>query len=379
MNAPTQLEDRLRHGLQAAASALPPAEAVRGRPGQHQAHPPRKRWVVVAVSGAAAAAVVVAAVFVANRGEDQPDVRLDPVEPANIPGETGQPEPPGEGGDAEEPPAQDTEVEAANGMVPGQAVIVDTELRTYGPDGSQTGTVSLADLGDVQAASSDLAGGWVACGLLDGALVWYPVDGESVTLESTSPMCVADAVRVVDSAEGPTAIYAAMGPGGMMESSFHAVVLATGEDRELALPIDPQGFYSWSAATGRIALHSDEAGLQVFDLATGESLPVAAIDVGGPASDLVLSPDGTSVALLTGDIVSDATDLVVYDAATGAERYRESFAMSLEGAQLSYDGTTVAVGNYYDGHDDVVYPPVTVFDVATPETRHTIDVHGTVL
>lgn len=373
MNAPTLLEDRLRHGLQAAAAALPPAEEVRARP-RPAAHPGpfRPRWMVAALGSAAAAAVVAGAVVVAGDGDGQPDVRSDPVGTPGTGGQTTEPAPDG-------PP--DLEVTGpANGQVPGQAVVVGDELRTYGPDGAQTGAMSLAPLEQVQAASSDLAGGWVACGMsgpAGGQLVWFPQGGEPTPLEGTSVTCMADAVKVIDAPEGPTAVYLGVGPGGSIGSHYAAVVLATGEIRQLTLPVDPMGFYSWAATTGKAAFYSDATGFQLFDLATGEALPAAAIDPGGPVDDLVLSPDGATVALLTGDIVSPATDLVVYDVATGAELHREAFAMSLEGAELSYDGTTVAVGNYYDA-GDVPYPPVTVIDLST-QARHTIDAHGLVL
>jgi hypothetical protein len=391
MNAPTALEDRLRRGLHAAADALPPAspQPRRGRP-----RASRKRWVAGGIATAAAVAAVVGAVVVGGRQGEQPSVELEATTPqegttADSPASPGSPDP---------------VVAATNGMVPGQAVVVGNELRTYGPDGGQTGTLSLAPLDDVQAASSDLAGGWVACGMTSVAaadaaatsgtttttvpadepvggisdpLIWYPADRAPIALEEASPVCMASAVRVVDTPEGPTAVYSAFGSAGF---SFRAVVLATGEDRELSIPLDPTGFYASSASPGRIIVHSDEHGLQLFDLTTGEDLPVAAIDLASPGhvSDIALSPDAASLAVIVGE-VAGPSDLVVYDLATGAELYRETFPLlATEGAELSYDGTKVAVGNYYDGHDDVVYPPVTVIDLATG-ARHTIDVYGLVL
>jgi hypothetical protein len=152
-----------------------------------------------------------------------------------------------------------------------------------------------------------------------------------------------------------------------------AVVLATGEHREIALPadVDPNDFYRWAATSNRVVLHGTESGLVVFDWTTGETVPTAAIDPGDP-SDVALSNDGTSMAVIVGD-VARPSDLVIYDLATGAERFRETFpTLATEGAQLSYDGTVVAVGNFYD---DVVYPPVTVIDLTTG-ARHNIDVYG---
>lgn len=391
MSPQIELENRLRRGLHAAAEAVPPAPVEPPAPGVvvlRRGAPPVRRWALGLVATAAAGAAVVGAVAVAGPSGGGDDVRLEPTQETPAPPDAGEPI-------------------LANGMVPGQAVIVGTELRTYGPDGSQTGTMSLAPLEDVQAASSDLAGGWVACGIItttpersssppdystttvpvtsDGAvpdgsppgafadpLVWFPADGEPVVVESAAPLCMADAVRVVDSPEGPTAVYL-----GDFEFTLHAVVLATGEDRIVNLPVDSTGFYRWSASTGRVVVNSDETGPQLFDLTTGEVLPTVPIDIGG-ASDVVLSPNGVSLAALTGDPAEGPSNLVVYDLATGAELFRERVDMPLEGAQLSYDGTTVAVGNFYDGYDDVVYPPVAVIDLASG-ARHTIDVHGLVL
>jgi hypothetical protein len=43
----------------------------------------------------------------------------------------------------------------------------------------------------------------------------------------------------------------------------------------------------------------------------------------------------------------------------------------VEGSQLTFDGTSVAVGSFYEGQ-------ATVFDVATGSER-TIDAHGVIL
>jgi hypothetical protein len=415
MNAPTPLlEQRLRRGLSAAADAVPPVELTRGgRAGRGPSgRGPRRRWLVVAVGSAAA--VVAGALVAAHGGDGGPrDVVTETDTDVAQPG-------------------QDTEVAPANGHVPGQAVVVGDELRTYGPDGAQTGAVSLAPLEDVQAVSSDLTGGWVGCGLTTppadsggqasdtsfgedpgtgatpsgedpgteraareasampgegtgagaDSLLWFPADGEPTPLTSTSTFCSADAVQVVDAPEGPTAIYDSFRPvdpedPDQATGELHAVVLSTGEDRPLGIDFEP-GDAMWAVSTGRL-LVQDTGGVRLLDIATGDELPLGDVTIDRSSSDLVLSPDATSAAWLTGDPMQDATDLVVVDLATGAERYRETFPMSLEGAQLSYDGTTVAVGNFYEGHDAVEYPPVTVFDLADPQARRTIDVHGTVL
>ena len=56
------------------------------------------------------------------------------------------------------------------------------------------------------------------------------------------------------------------------------------------------------------------------------------------------------------------------DLASGAELFRRPDAAPAEGGQLTFDGTSVAVGNFYDGQ-------ATVFEVATGAER-TIDAHG---
>jgi hypothetical protein len=402
MNAPTALEDRIRRGLRDAAAAIPPADP-QPQP-RHRPQPSgRPRWTFRLAAGAAAMAAVVAAVVFVAGGDDE---------------QTGEVEV----GTPDEATPQQQEPPAIEHPVPGQAVVVGTELRTYDAAGAQTGTVDLAPLTDVQGISSDLTGGWVACGMSDrppaapsgdagsgqttttvpsggadpsgswndGEIVleseerievpasesfrWFPADGEPVELPWGGLLCMADSVQVVDTPDGPTALYTSMSTGEMVGFGLGAVVLSTGEPREVALPagVDPNGFYRWSATSNRIALYSVESGLVVFDWTTGQTVATPAIDL-GDASDIKLSHDGTSIAAITGDDIAGPSDLVVYDLNTGAERFRETFpTLSLEGAQLAYDGTVVAVGSFYDQPD---YPPVTVIDITTG-ARHTVDAHG---
>lgn len=404
MTTTSDLEDRLRRGLQAAGEALPAAaheppvvgEGARPRPSHraagrrgarsragggrrrpaHRAPSGRGRWgATMAAVGVAAAAVVAVVGVVATRdGGDGtrggPAVRSAPERQTTT--TTAPPHEPG----------------PANGDRPGEAVIRDDVLHAYDDQSRETGTVDLAPLDNIQAASSDLDGGWVVCGDLPVApaeesglpagatsfrttLMWFPRDRDPVELQQTSlTMCMADSVQVVDSPEGPTAVYDAFGGGAPVPEGWHAVVLATGADR--ALDVAPGGgFRRWAAATDRLAVHVDETGLRLHDLATGAEVPIAPIDIESP-SDLSLAPDGTSLAVITGD-VSGPTELVVHDLATGEERFRESMSMPAEGAQLSYDGERVAFGNWYEGNG-----PVTVVDLATG-ARHTIDTHGLVL
>jgi WD40 repeat protein len=186
-----------------------------------------------------------------------------------------------------------------------------------------------------------------------------------------STMCVADSVHVVDSADGPIAVSGGLNMGDPAGPMFTvgAIVLATGEERELPIP-GSNDLVRWSVTTDRL-LTAGPDGFRLYDLATGDEVPMADIDAGGP-SDVVLAPDGASVAVITGD-ASGPTDVSVYDVATGEQRFTEQLSMAAEGAQLSYDGTTLAYGNYYDS-----YGPFTVIDLASG-ARHTIDAHGVVL
>jgi hypothetical protein len=379
MNAPTQLEDRLRRGLQAAADALPEASLAPSLPGG-DGRPARRDdranrpWMPLV-----AAVAVVAAATAAFVAVNQPD---DSGNDSEVEVAT-----PGEGAQAPH------EVRPANGRVPGQAVVVEgadgtSDLNTYGPDGAPTGTVDLAPLEDVQVAGSDLQGGWVACGSIYGGpdtgegtprtdftdqIMWFPAGSEPVVLETRpESFCIADSMQVVDAPEGPTVVYLAQPYDAGI--ALHAIVLATGEQREVPLRVEATNDSRWAASTGLVVATVDDGPLQLFDLVSGDSLPIAAIDV-PRASDIVLSPDATSVALIvdpTGEL--EPAEVVVYDLATGAERFRETFQMNLEGAQLSYDGTTLAVGNWSDDYGGTT----TVIDLASG-ARHTIDSHGLVL
>jgi hypothetical protein len=301
-------------------------------------------------------------------------------------------------------------------MVPGGAVVVGNQLRTYGADGTQTGTMELARFTDVRSASSDLDGGWVVCGRhpltpaeaeqarreareqvaeipeeeqarieaeagvrlseLDGPtardeLVWYPAGREPVVVDE-SALCADDSVHVVDSADGPIAVVGTMDlgdPAGGMRYTARAIVLATGQERELPFPGSSQ-LVRWSVTSDRL-LTAGPDGFGLYDMATGGELPMAAIDAGAP-SDVVLAPDGASVAVISG-AASGPTDVSVYEVATGEQRFTERLPMGAEGAELSYDGTTLAYGNYYDR-----YGPFTVVDLASG-ARHTIEAHGVLL
>jgi hypothetical protein len=84
-------------------------------------------------------------------------------------------------------------------------------------------------------------------------------------------------------------------------------------------------------------------------------------------ADLELAPDGATLAGLVGE-VSAASDIVVFDLASGAELLRRTVPVTVDGSELSFDGTSVAVGSFGRGQ-------ITVFDVATGAER-TVDAHG---
>jgi hypothetical protein len=345
-----------------------------------------------------------------------------------------------------------------NGSVPGRALATGSELLTFAADGTPTGSVDMAPLEHVHSATSDLDGGWVACGTgpyrtfeelnpdlspeeladleaeLEGVkdevrdevreaqeqgssgttsttsttvfaadaaptspddtvaelevsevrggwpsmLVWFPAGRDPIVLDDNLalPGCIASTVQVVDSPDGPVLLLGGVSfgeAGGDMHPRLDGVVLATGERREYDVPPLDGLPTDWSVTTGKALTHIDGVGLQLFDLATNEQVPTAAIDPGG-IGGLALAHDGETAAVLTRDDgVLDSVEAIVYDLASGDELFRRSFAMSPEGDQLSYDGTTLAVGNFYDR-----YGPVTVIDVATG-VEHTIGGHGVVL
>jgi hypothetical protein len=83
------------------------------------------------------------------------------------------------------------------------------------------------------------------------------------------------------------------------------------------------------AAATALARPAPRARLTVRDLASGEPVPVAPIELpvrapeareGALTSDIALSPDGATLAALMGDPAS--LEIVAFDLATGAELLR---------------------------------------------------------
>ena len=386
--APTPLEDRIRQGLRRSSDALPPrgpapmpAPAPLATPARGDRHGVRRApraWslAAAALTAVAAATVAVAVVATGGDGDGGPadDVR------AAAPAETTVPAPP-------------TTVvpRPANGQAPGRVVVdpVASVLYTYDEAGAEAGQVSLAPLESLQSVVSDLDGGYVACGTVPGEpftpeqqaehpgafpapqeqLRWFPADGPSQVIdpEQVPVACMADSLQVVDSPQGAMVV---LSPGLPPDTTWRGYVIATGELVPLAPTVG--GFPGhWAAATGRVAAFMEGTGLAVYDLATGEqaSPPIA---MPGAPSAMRLAPDGTSVAVLTGPVMGPLS-LDVYDVATGEVTFHETFDMSAEGDELSYDGRTVAVGSYYAGR-----LPVTIIDLETG-ARRTLDASGLLL
>jgi len=437
MTASPPLEDRLRRGLRAAAEVVPPPPETIPVPGEQvvRVHPAnlaagsgagsgRRRRRTAFVLATAAALAALAGTAVVLTGDDG-----DADSPADVAADSSDPT------TTTAPPHVERDVNGmvpgraiANIDLGG--------LRTFGPDGQPTGTVDLAPLETVSNAASDLAGGWVVCGgvyktfeelnegltpeeldeleddigemrvrpegdvwddgpgspTTDGApvaeatrevtggmadvLMWFPAEGEPVELDGNVPFpgCIEGAVQVVDSPDGPVVLRGGVSfgeTGGDMHPRLEGILLPTGERRELRVPALPGLPMRWSLTTGKALTYIEGVGLQLFDLETTQEVPIADIDP-GPISHVALAYDGKTAAVLTGP-VRGPVDVVVYDLASGAELFRKSIDMSAEGDEVSYDGTTLAVGNFYAD-----YGPVTVIDVATG-AEHTLDAHGVIL
>jgi hypothetical protein len=85
-----------------------------------------------------------------------------------------------------------------------------------------------------------------------------------------------------------------------------------------------------------------------------------------------LAPDGSSLAVVAASNgLAEPTELIVYDLTTGAIRHRQQLDLMIGGAQISYDGTTVAVGSA----EPASPAKVTVVDLRTG-AHHDLDVRG---
>jgi len=388
------LESRLRAGLRAAADALPPSgpdgsdprssPRAASRTGKRRPH--RRRLLAVA-AGAAAVALAGAAVVTlsGDDGDDETDLVTEPSTASTT----------------------ETTVEAGPGpgtTIPaGSAIVVASGdravLKSFGPDGQPTGELSLDPITRLQAVVSDRQGGWIACNpvVVPGAVgtpeidiadferprkegeppPWSPPPhvyrfrpGQDPEPLDAPVECMANSMKVTDLGDRQVLVYLTM-PG------LQQLDLTTGVST--AVPVDTSSAFGgqWDVGGGRLAMHG-QAGLQVWDLATGEPVPVGPADLpvwtpdatsGMGTSALTLSPDGTMVAAMVGDTTA-SSDVVVIDLASGTERLRRNVPVSVEGADVAFDGTSVAVSSFYDS-----YGATRIYDVATGAER-TVDAHG---
>jgi hypothetical protein len=381
---PTPLEDRIRRGLRGAADAVPDRSTVPSMPTRpvDRRRPVVRPWPLAAAL-AAVAAVTVAVAAVVTTGDDDP--AADDVRSASASETTTA--------TAAPPPTSTTVVpRPTNGQSPGRVVVdpVASVLRTFDENGVETGQRSLAPLESLQSVVSDLDGGYVACGLVPGEplspeelaempgatpgrqdqIMWFPAEGEPqvVDRDRLPVTCMADSLQVVDSPQGAMVV---LSPGFPPDTTWRGYVIATGEIVPLAASTGPLPGH-WAAATGTVITYVEGTGLTRHDLYTGAAIPSAPIALEGSPSSMRLAPDGRSVAVLSGPVMGPLS-LDVYDLDSGEVLLHHPFDGSAEGDELSYDGTTVAYGNYYDDR-----MPVTVIDVATGTTR-TVDAFGLLL
>ncbi|MDD9370897.1 MAG: hypothetical protein PV358_12340, partial [Acidimicrobiales bacterium] len=243
-------------------------------------------------------------------------------------------------------------------VVPGSGGGTDggTDAREAETDRAETTSGRSADdLGQAEASSSNT--------------YWFRPGQDPEPLASV--MCVADSLGVTEVGGQPVLAYVSGS-----DLAIHLLNLRTREDSAVPLSsIPPPG--QASVGGGRLAVFGD-AGLEMWDLATSEPVAIGPVDLpvrppdaseGLLTSDVVLSPDGTRLAALVGDI-SPTSDIVVVDLASGTELFRHEVPVSLEGAEVAFDGTTVAVGNFYD-----TYGPVRIYDIATG-TERSVEAHG---
>lgn len=420
MTTDDDLDLRLRRGLRAAAEALPPTDLVgsdRAAGHGHRAGRPAVRRL--ALAGAAAILVAATAVGVTTLGgdgDDTADLRVaqpstdttvidlgpavDPAPGSAVVvgaelvsfGPDGQP-----GERLSLAPLTDVQAVASDrhggwiacgsGPVPDDvATPVDpgTSSPTTEPDAptvpdGQTPTTTTIPPSSDEARQAEIDRRAGASDQADDDVVNVEAVPDTYLFRAgqdpeplpASAMCVADSLGVTE-VDGRHVLAYVSGA----DLSIHLLDLETGTDSAVPLGSTPPPGQA-SVGGGRLAVFGD-AGLEMWDLATSEpvaigpvDLPVRATDAteGLLTSDPVLSPDGTRLAALVGDM-SSTSEVVVVDLASGAELFRYEVPVAIEGAEVAFDGTTVAVGNYHDS-----YGPVRIYDVATGMER-TVDTHG---
>ena len=385
----------------------------------------RRRSAGLAAAVAATVAVAGAAAVLATRPADEgdgTDVATEPTLPPSTT-DTTTPTTAGATGVLGDDPGPGTD------PVAGSAVITGGELVSYGPDGRRGNALSLAPLRDVQAAAPDLHGGWIVCGVpatettstipeggttptitvpdAGDATVWNNPDqlddaaqarieeraaqarvstgaapepaqpnayrfraGQEPVPLGVNVHCLSDSLSVTAVDGHPVLFY--VSPATF---SGRRLDLITGADTALQIDVGDAGLADVAVGGGRLAVLGD-GDVTLWDLATGEPVAVGPVELpvrpadataGLFTADLELAPDGATLAALVGE-VSAASDIVVFDLASGAELLRRTVPVTVEGSELSFDGTSVAVGSSWRGQ-------MTVFDVATGAER-TVDAHG---
>jgi hypothetical protein len=426
MSADNELESRLRAGLRAAGEALPPA-GPGSSPGAGGApdHPSRQRrgrrtWL----AAAAAAAVVVAATGVGvaalgGEGEEEPDLQV-----AQTPSTSDTTVPDGPPVDPVPGTAVAVGTELVSFGADGQAgerlslapltgvqslvsdrhggwiacgmpeSQVDPIPPAAGEDGDGAATTtSLPDIAATTTVPGD-AGPTSRDAELSAAVENLGTDAAEVGGANGQPTqfspntyrfrpgqepepldvpvwCVADSLGVTEVGGHDVLVYLAA------DFTIHQRDLETGADTPLPIPT-PSGPGMAAVGGGQMATFG-ESGLVLWDLATGTQVATVPADLpfrapgatsGLITSDLALSPDAGRLAVLVGDPMTASAEVVVVDVASGAEVFRRAAPVALEGVEIAFDGSTVAVGNFYDS-----YGPVRVFDVASGAER-TVDAHG---
>jgi hypothetical protein len=200
---------------------------------------------------------------------------------------------------------------------------------------------------------------------------WWFRPGRAAEPLRVSVGCFADGLGVTEVGGTDVLVYLSMA-----EFALKAYELVTGN--QTTVPVGVGGLSPGDASVGggRLATFGAD-GLRVWDLATGDEVPTGPVDLPWRAPDattgpvttsLVLAPDGETLAAQIGEVAGGPSDIVVIDLASGEELLRRQVPVTVEGSEVAYDGTTVAIGSYYDGQ-------VHLFDVGSG-TERTLDAHG---
>jgi hypothetical protein len=275
-------------------------------------------------------------------------------------------------GDALARDASGDEARLTPGMgTAGRARVVGHQLMTYTTDGTPLGGRSLAPLGQVVAITSDTEGGWVACDADHPAPVWFPANALPVALD-VHVECVPDALAVARSDDGvPALVYVDRRSGeGRWRLAARALDADRPGDGDVDLGIEglPASWAVWSASPDGVVAEGPD-GIVLLGL-DGAVVPDAIEPGGGTAALRVATtsdwPFTRLVTTVAGVVVhlDGSSEVVVWDAATGEERWSEAVAADGADVDLAYDGERVA----FTGAGGVIE----VVDLRSGE-RHTLD------